>query len=169
MIGDFVGPPHIVKGQIHSIDPNRTHILDFQFNPTTISEKRSVLHHFSQAQGQVLPLAQFGMVEPTEISFELFMFSHNGLEKQLHSLRKLTLPKEITRPTYYDQVSPHKYVLDLKEYGVFTGVVNTVDITIDQYSRTLFVPVQLRASITFTVVSESLVKDVINLNLISGQ
>ena len=155
------------KGQISSFDG--AHILYFQFNPTTISEKRSVLHHFSQAQGQVLPLAQFGMIEPTEISFELFMFSHNGLKKQLHSLRKLTLPKEITRPTFYDQVSPHKYVLELGDYGLFTGVVNTVDITIDQYSKYNFTPIQLRASITFTVVSRSLAEDVINLNLISEQ
>ena len=46
--------------------------LDFQFNPTTITESRSVKYNFSEAQGQVLPLAQFGMIEPTTLSFELF-------------------------------------------------------------------------------------------------
>jgi autonomous glycyl radical cofactor GrcA len=155
------------KGEISSLDG--THVLEFQFNPTTISEKRSVLHHFSQAQGQVLPLAQFGMVEPTEISFELFMFNHNGLEKQLHSLRKLTLPKSINKPEYYGQVSPHKYMLNLMDYGVFIGVVNSVDLTVEQYAKQDMTPIHLRASITFTVISQSLVDDVINLNLISGQ
>lgn len=154
------------KGQIQSIDGK--HTLNFQFNPTTITEKRSVQYHFSQAQGQVLPLAQFGMVEPTEISFELFMFNHDGLENELHSLRKLTLPKKISRPEYYDQVSPHKYVLNLKDYGVFTGVVNSVDLTIEQYAKESFIPIQLRASMVFTVVSESLVDDVLNLNLLTG-
>lgn len=154
------------KGQIQSIDGK--HTLNFQFNPTTITEKRSVQYHFSQAQGQVLPLAQFGMVEPTEISFELFMFNHNGLENELHSLRKLTLPKKISRPEYYDQVSPHKYVLNLVDYGVFTGVVNSVDLTIEQYAKESFIPIQLRASMVFTVVSESLVDDVLNLNLLTG-
>lgn len=166
MISNRTSNRNPLKGQIQSIDG--THTLDFQFNPTTITEKRSVQHHFSQAQGQVLPLAQFGMVEPTEISFELFMFNHDGLENELHSLRKLTLPKKISRPEYYDQVSPHKYVLELVDYGVFTGVVNSVDLTIEQYAKYSFIPVQLRASIVFTVVSESLTQDVLNLNLLTG-
>jgi len=155
------------KGQIQSIDGK--HTLNFQFNPTTITEKRSVKYHLSQAQGQVLPLAQFGMVEPTEISFELFMFNHNGLENELHSLRKLTLPKKISRPEYYDQVSPHKYVLNLLEYGNFVGVINNVDITIDQYAKESFLPIQLRASMVFTVVSESLIDDVSNLKFLTGE
>ena len=166
MISDKGTKPNF-KGQIQSIDGK--HTLNFQFNPTTIAENRSVQYHFSQAQGQVLPLAQFGMVEPTEISFELFMFKHNGLENELHSLRKLTLPKKISRPEYYDQVSPHKYVLNLLEYGNFVGVINSVDITIDQYGKESFIPIQLRASMVFTVVSESLVDDVSNLKFLTGE
>lgn len=153
------------KGQIQSIDGK--HTLNFQFNPTTITEKRSVQYHFSQAQGQVLPLAQFGMVEPTEISFELFMFSHKGLKNELHTLRKLSLPKQINRPSYYEQVSPHKYVLNLLEYGNFVGVVNSVDINVEQYGKESFIPINLRASIIFTVVSESLVDDVSNLKFLT--
>ena len=89
--------------------------LEFQYNPTTILEKRSVKYHFSEAQGQVLPLAQFGMIEPTEIEFELFMHKHTGLKEDLARLRSFTLPKTLSRPQYYQQVSPYKYKLYLRQ------------------------------------------------------
>jgi len=139
------------------------HILDFQFNPTTISESRSVDYNYSEGQGQHLPMAQFGKLGETKISFSLFMFSHNGLGKELKSLRRLTLPKLVTRLTYYEQVQPHKYYLQLGQYGTFTGVVENVDIDVSQYSKKTMTPIRLTASIDFVVISTGLASDVSRL------
>ena len=112
------------KGQLVSISTLGTvgeHKLKFMFNPTTINESRSVNYNFSEGQGQSLPLAQFGMIGTTNISFELFMFKHVtkrtplGLKAELASLRRLTLPRTMTRRTAYDQVQPPKYILSLSE------------------------------------------------------
>ena len=137
--------------------------LIFQYNPTTILEKRSVKYHFSEAQGQVLPLAQFGMIEPTEIEFELFMHKHKGLKEELAILRSFTLPKTLSRPQYYQQVSPHKYELNLNEYFIGVGVINSVEINILQYDKTTLKPIHLTAAISFTAISTSIDGDVTTL------
>lgn len=148
------------KGKLRSFDRSQT--LEFQYNPTSILEKRSVKYHFSEAQGQVLPLAQFGMIEPTEIEFELFMHDHNGLRSRLVELRKLTLPKTLSRPQYYQQVSPHKYNLELG-ITIYTGVINSVEINILQYNKVTFDPIHLTAAISFTAISTSIDGDVTQL------
>jgi hypothetical protein len=158
------------KGMLQSID--RTHTLIFQFNPTTILEKRSVKYHFSEAQGQILPLAQFGMIEPTDIEFELFMHSAGAgsakdLTKEIQSLRKLTLPKTLSRPEHYQQVSPHKYQLVLGT-TFYIGVVNSVEINILQYDKTTLSPIHLTAAISFTAISTSIDTDVTSLKSLTG-
>lgn len=161
-----------IKGMLQSID--NTHTLIFQFNPTTILEKRSVKYHFSEAQGQILPLAQFGMIEPTDIEFELFMHSAGAgaaaakdLTNEIQSLRKLTLPKTLSRPQHYQQVSPHKYQLILGT-TFYIGVVNSVEINILQYDKTTLSPIHLTAAISFTAISTSIDTDVTSLKSLTG-
>jgi len=171
-----------IKGMLQSID--NTHTLIFQFNPTTILEKRSVKYHFSEAQGQILPLAQFGMIEPTDIEFELFMHSKGAvaasgaalgaglgaakdLTNEIQSLRKLTLPKTLSRPQHYQQVSPHKYQLILGT-TFYIGVVNSVEINILQYDKTTLSPIHLTAAISFTAISTSIDTDVTSLKSLTG-
>lgn len=154
------------KGELFSIDSFGSmgdHTLTFMFNPSSISESRSVNYNFSEGQGQTLPFAQFGMINNTTISFELFMFHHGGLKEEIASLRRLTLPKSMSRRTFYDQVQPHKYWLLLHEYGTFEGVVNSLEITVDEYSRLSLIPIKLTAKIEFTVISSGLAKDVTHI------
>lgn len=127
--------------------------LPFMLNPTTIKERREAVYHFSEGQGQILPQAQFGRVGNTEISFDLFMFNHNGLTNQMKQLRALTLPKAVTKLQYYSQAQPNLYLLDLGGYGIFVGVVNSVSITTEQYNKQNLTPIRLSASIVFTQVS----------------
>ncbi len=159
------------KGYLRSVttlSQQVDHRLNFQFNPNSISESRGVLYNYSQAQGQALPLAQFGMVENTKLSFELFMFSHNGLKEELKSLRRLTLPKQLTRLTYYEQVKPHKYLLNLGDYGVFYVAVDRVDIETAQYSKNTLNPVRLTANLELTVISTGITSDVSHLKDVGG-
>ena len=142
--------------------------IKFMFNPTTFSESRSVKYHFSEGQGQVMPLSQFGMVEPTKLSFELFYFSHKGVEMQLQSLRRLVLPRKITRLAHYEQSSPHAYTLNLSKLGTWVGVVNSVDIEVKQYRKGDLAPIHFTARIDFTPTSTSIVNDVTHLKRIGG-
>lgn len=145
-----------VKGSITAFNPVDTSMptgLTFMFNPTTIKERREAVYHFSEGQGQILPQAQYGRIGNTEISFDLFMFHHKGLTPQMRQLRALTLPKVMTNLQYYSQAQPNLYTLDLKEYGVFVGVVNSVGITTEQYDKKTLAPIRLNAAIVFTQVS----------------
>lgn len=154
------------KGAFYSIPRSgdtSVHALQFQFNPTTIRERRSVNYHLSEGQGQVLPLAQFGMVDPTVIEFQLFMYHNKGLQENVKSLRQLCLPRKLTNLTYYDQVSPNVYNLSLSDYGTFTGVVNSVEITTQSYHKVTMAPTQLTADISFTVISRGIYGDVTHL------
>lgn len=144
------------------------HRLDFMFNPTTITERRSSDFHLSEAQGQSLPIAQFGQLGVTEIEFQLFMYNLRGLGTQLRSLRRLCLPKKVSKLTYYDQASPHRYTLDLSNYGVFTGVVSSVEIKTQAYHKITMEPTRLTADVVFKVVSASLSYDVTHLRTIGG-
>ena len=157
------GQKKSTKGKLTSVTnlgDNDEHELVFDFNPSTISEQRGVNYNYSEGQGQMMPIAQYGKVEPTKISFELFMFNHKGITEQLKSLRRLTLPKMITRLTYYEQVKPHKYLLNLGHYGLFFVAIDRVDITTSQYDRDTLKPIRLTASIECTVISSGISTDV---------
>ena len=129
------------------------HEFDFQFNPTTVSEDRGVKYNFSEAQGQILPLAQYGRVEPTSLSFSLFGYSNEGDQSYLHNIRKLTLPRSLSLTAPYEQVAPHVYILDLGEYGVWTGVFQTVSIQLQRYSKKTLKAQQFTADLVFVGVS----------------
>jgi len=163
--------PKSTKGRLLSVTNStnqENHELIFDFNPSSISEQRGVKYNYSEGQGQMMPLAQYGMAEPTKLSFELFMFDHTGVTKQLKSLRRLTLPKHITRLTYYEQVKPHKYLLDLKQYGMFHVAIDRIDITTTQYHKTTLAPIRLTAAIECTVISSGLSTDVSMLKVQGG-
>lgn len=147
---------------------NEGHFLHFDFNPTTIQESRSVQYDFSEGQGQLKPLAQFGRMGNTEISFELFFFDHKGVTEQLHSLRKFTLPRNLTRLDYYNQVQPHRYILHLGDYGIFEGVITKVDIKTLQYNRVRLFPIHVTAKIDFVVSSSGTDRDLITAKLNTG-
>lgn len=159
------------KGSLRSIDEGiaqvSPHTIDFMFNPTSFTESRSADYNFSESQGQILPLSQYVKVGNTSIKFSLFMFNHNSLKSELNSLRKLTLPKRFSRLSYYEQVSPHKYLLSLGGIGAFTGVVQTCDVNIVQYHKKTMDPVHLTADIEFVCVSVSLSADVTHLRQIT--
>lgn len=138
---------------------NDAHLLRFDFNPTTIQESRSVQYDFSEGQGQLKPLAQFGRMGNTEIGFELFFFDHKGVTEQLHSLRRFTLPRSLTRLAHYNQVQPHRYTLWLDEYGIFQGVITKMDIKTLQYHRKSLYPIHVTAKIDFTVISNGTEQD----------
>lgn len=146
-------PGNNVKGQLlpysEQGDPDNDNALVFMFNPTEITESRSVEYNMSESQGQLLPYAQFGRVGKTEISFTLKFFNHNGLEKQLKQVRQLTLPKQVSRLSYYDQVSPRLYFLYLSDYGSFTGVITSLNIVTKQYHRQTLVPINMDVDVTF--------------------
>jgi len=165
------------KGRIESIrtigvsDPIT---LEFQFNPTKIQETRAVKYNFSEAQGQVLPLAQFGMIEPTTLSFDLFFHADRrvddiGLFEEQVKLRSIMLPRKVSRLTYYEQAQPHKYKLYLGGYGVFIGVVNSLDFSTVEYHKTSLVPISMTATIEFTVVSSSYAEDTSLLKDMTGR
>ena len=128
------------------------HTLHFQFNPTAIEEKRGVQYNFSEGQGQIFPLAQYGRLEPIELDFELFFFNHGGLATELKSLRTLTLPRSVSRFEYYNQVQPNTYQLFLLNYGNFYGVVRSVQLKTDLYDKETFVPKKLTAKLNFVCI-----------------
>lgn len=136
------------------------HELKFQFNPTTISEKRGAVFNLSEAQGQWLPLVQFGRFEPIQISFTLFLFSHNGIEDQIKSARRLVSPRRLDPLTYYEQVAPLVYQLYLGGIGVYQGVVQSINITHQQYSKQTLTPIHAEVEVSFVAVSESVQGDV---------
>lgn len=127
--------------------------LEFQFNPTTISESRTVKYNFSEAQGQYLPLAQFGMIEPTELSFSLFFHNNSGLANELAGLRRLVTPRTLTDTNYYQQSAPLQYTLVLGDYGVFIGVVEDLTMKIEKYHHQTMTPQQISAQIRFKAIS----------------
>ena len=92
------------KGQISWYDvQGDTSILFFQFNPTTIKERRSAEYNFSKAQGQLFPQSQFGMIGNTELTFKLFFhhavkrFIPNYVPYSVKKLRQLILPLGVNR------------------------------------------------------------------------
>jgi hypothetical protein len=146
------------KGEIKIADlQNSTFIdfLSFDFNPTEIAENRAVKYNFSESQGQVLPHAQFGMVENTELSFTLKFFHHGGLKEQLSKVRQLTLPRELNRLSYYDQTAPQTYYLNLHDYGSFFGVFTSVNIRTVQYHKLNMLPINMDVDVTFIEVSST--------------
>lgn len=159
------------KGSLRAIDETLTgtgkHTISFSFNPTSFSESRSADYNFSESQGQIFPLAQYVKVGNTSLKFSLFMFDHKGVKKELNSIRKLTLPKQVSRLTYYEQVSPHKYMLSLGGIGAFIGVIQTCDINILQYHKTTMDPIHITADIEFVCVSSSLSSDISHLRKIT--
>jgi len=161
------------KGSLTSINENigqaSEHKITFMFNPTSFTESRSADYNFSESQGQILPLSQYVKVGNTSLKFSLFMFNHVSLKKELKSLRKLTLPKRLSRFTYYEQVSPHKYLLSLGGIGAFTGVIQTCDINILRYHKKTLDPIHLTADIEFVCVSVSLSSDVSHLRQITEE
>lgn len=133
----------------------------FQFNPTSIEEKRGVAYNFSEGQGQVLPLAQYGRIEPTELTFDLFLFDHKGVKDRMNALRYTTQPRQTsTRFEYYSQSQPHRYVLNLASYGIFNGVVRSVNFRTDMYHRQTMEPIKVTARMNFVVVSRNAVADI---------
>jgi|13_taG_2_1085334.scaffolds.fasta_scaffold04634_3 hypothetical protein len=159
MLSGVYGPN--TKGKIFLIRNQQPELfLTFQLNPTEIAESRGVSWAFSEGQGQILPHAQYGRAENTEISFTLKMFNHKGISKGLSKLRKLTLPRDLGRMPYYDQASPYHYVLHLGEYGQFIGVFQSVSILVKSYHRDTLLPVDLEADITFIQSSYNLVNDI---------
>lgn len=127
--------------------------LDFQFNPTTISERHGVRYHFPDAQGQYLPISQFGQKEPIELSFELFFYNNKGVNESLKRLRRTVSPRIYNSITTYEQSAPPVYMLQLGEIGVFEGVVEDITINIDKYKPQGLEPQSIRAQIRFKVTS----------------
>ena len=158
-----------VKGKIESYSTvnGRKHEFEFQFNPTEISEERSVKYNFSEAQGQILPLAQYGRIEPTKITFTLFGFSRDRKALEyLKNIRRLTLPKSMTLNAAYEQVAPHVYLLNLKEYGIWTGVFDSVSIRVLEYDKFDLRPKRFTSDISFVGVS---VDDAIDMTRINSR
>lgn len=159
----------LTKGYLKSIsDGDDSHRLEFQFNPTSIKESRSVKYNYSEAQGQHIPLAQFGMLNPTKLQFELFMLKHNGLDAELKSLRRLTMPRQVGKFTSYEQVSPHSYLLNLGSYGIFHGTIDSVEINTTQYHKTTLLPIRLEANISFTGTSLNISRDISEMKTLGG-
>jgi len=160
------------KGSIQSLDENIAgavqHKINFQFNPNSFTETRAVDYNFSESQGQMLPLAQYVKVDNTTIRFELFLFNHDSVKKEVQSLRRLTLPKKFSNLTYYEQVSPHKYMLSLGGIGAFIGVVSSLELSIKQYHRETMDPTHVMANVEFICVSSSLSQDITHLRSITG-
>lgn len=127
--------------------------LNFQFNPSTISEERTVKYNFSEAQGQYMPIAQFGMIEPTQISFSLFFYNNGGLANELAALRRLMTPRNFTDANYYQKSTPLQYALVLGDYGVFVGVVEDLTMKVEKYQYQTMVPQHISAQIRFKAVS----------------
>ena len=145
------------------------HRLNFQFNPTTISERHGVRYHFSDAQGQYMPLAQFGQKEPIEISFELFFYNNAGVGEDLKSLRRLVSPPTLNDITFYDQAAPNRYTLSLDGIGVFDGVIEDLSIRIDKYKKLDMEPQSITAQIRFKVTSSGVASDVDFYKRTTGQ
>jgi hypothetical protein len=153
------------KGRIRPYDPydqSRAdeERIDFQFNPTSIQESRGSEYNFSEGQGQVLPLAQYGRIRSTDIRFTLFMFNHNGVRHELTKLRKLTLPRTLSNLAYYSQAQPYTYELYLHDYGAFYGVFSEVNLKTRQYDRDLLSPIHLEADVRFVPITLGFSTDV---------
>ena len=163
------------KGSLKSISNENSpeelgqHEINFMFNPRRFSEKRGAKYNFSEAQGQIFPLAQYVQVENTALSFQLFNFDHKGLKTYLQNLRQLTLPKSFSELTYFEQVSPFKYMLTLGGIGSFIGVVSSCDINILQYDKITMDPIHLTADIEFICISSSIAQDVSRLKRLTGR
>lgn len=157
----------ITKGRLKTVDGSEQ--LVFQFNPTTITERRGVKFNFSNAQGQYMPISQFGQFEPTEINFELFFFKNSGLEEELMSLRRLVTPKSLSAGTYYEQNGPSVYHLNLANYGAFRGVIEDVSIKVEKYHYSTMVPQHISAQVRFKAVSGGYQEDITYNRSITGR
>ncbi len=132
-----------------------TPFIEFYLNPTEIKESRGVKYSFSEAQGQILPYSQYGMIQKTELSFTAKFFSHKGLPKVLNRIRSLCLPRKAGRLAHYDQQPPYEYILDIGRndlgLGTHVGVFTKVDINHLQYGKTNFVPIHFDVDFTFII------------------
>lgn len=130
-----------------------TPFIEFYLNPTEIKESRGVKYSFSEAQGQILPYSQYGMIEKTELSFTAKFFHHKGLPKVLNKIRSLCLPRKAGRLAHYDQQPPYEYMLDIGSLtdgiGTYQGVFTKVDINYLQYGKTNFRPIHFDVDFTF--------------------
>ena len=134
-------------------DDTSTPFIEFFLNPTEIKESRGGKYSFSEAQGQILPYSQYGMIEKTELSFTAKFFSHKGLPKVLNRIRSLCLPRKAGRLAHYDQQPPYEYILDIgsltEGIGAYQGVFTKVDINHLQYGKTNFRPIHFDVDFTF--------------------
>lgn len=128
--------------------------FEFQFNPTTISERHGVRYHFPDAQGQYMPLTQFGMKEPIELGFELFFYNNKGVAQDLQRLRSLVSPLFSRGVVDYEQSAPPVCRLSLGEIGIYTGVFEDISINIDKYNKRTLEAQSVRAQVRFKVVSD---------------
>lgn len=144
------------KGLIYLRTPGsqESEYLEFQFNPTTISERHGVRYHFPDAQGQYMPLTQFGMKEPIELGFELFFYNNRGVVQDLQFLRRLVSPLFGRGVVDYEQSAPPVCRLSLGDIGVYTGVFEDISINIDKYNKRTLEPQSVRAQVRFKVVSD---------------
>jgi hypothetical protein len=144
------------KGLIYLRMPNSQaeEEFSFQFNPTTISERHGVRYHFPDAQGQYMPLTQFGMKEPIELGFELFFYDNRGVNNQLKFLRRLVSPMFPKAIVDYEQAAPPVCRLSLDQIGIYTGVFEDISINIDKYKKSNLEAQSVRAQVRFKVVSD---------------
>lgn len=133
--------------------------LEFQFNPTTISERHGVRYHFSDAQGQYMPLVQFGQKEPIEVSFELFFHDNRGVGDKVETLRRLVSPVNLNAVNIYEQVAPPVCILYLGASGQYEGVVEDLSISINKYQKQTLEPQSVTAQVRFKGISTGTVND----------
>ena len=137
--------------------------IEFQFNPTTIKERRSVEYNFSKAQGQLFPQSQFGMIGNTELTFKLF-FHHAKVKsitvlESVKLLRQMVSPKGLTRLTHYSDIQPPTLTLDLTNIGIFNGVVKDLEFNYLQYSKNSLDPLHVEVDVTFVCTSKGFKED----------
>ena len=152
------------KGQISWVNVfNNTLYLQFQFNPTTIKERRSAEYNFSKAQGQLFPQSQFGMIGNTELTFKLFFhhakFYSMDVKENVKLLRQLILPLGVNRLTHYSQIQPPVIELDLGGIGVFNGVIKDLEFNYIQYDKKTLQPLHVEVDVTFVCTSKGFKED----------
>jgi len=137
--------------------------LYFQFNPTTIKERRSVEYNFSKAQGQLFSQSQFGMIGNTELTFKLFFHHAKKVSitvlDSVKLLRQLTLPLGVNRLTHYSQIQPPVLELDLGGIGVFNGVIKDLEFNYIQYDKKTLQPLHVEVDVTFICTSKGFKED----------
>ena len=152
------------KGSFSWVNQYNVNVLiQFQFNPTTIKERRSVEYNFSKAQGQLFPQSQFGMIGNTELTFKLF-FHHAktsiGVLQNVKLLRQLVLPLTVrSRLTHYSQIQPPLLDLKLGRIGVFNGVIKDLEFNYLQYDKKTLQPLHVEVDVTFVCTSKGIDQD----------